>query len=75
MGHRLRAHGCELCGATEHCQVPQVRTLADLHRPGRRENPLWERRLAARHRKPLVVCPHCQEASPREWASWRRGKK
>lgn len=72
---RLRAQGCERCGATEHCPVHYVRKLADLHRPGRREKPLWVRRMAARHCKTLVVCPHCHEAMPREWASGRRVKK
>jgi group II intron reverse transcriptase/maturase len=72
---RLLAQVCELCGATEHCQVHHVRKLADLHRPGRREKPLWVRRMAARHRKTLVVCQHCHEAIHREWASWRRVKK
>lgn len=75
VGQRLLAQGCELCGATEHCQVHHVRKLADLHRPGRREKPLWVRRMAARHRKTLVVCHHCHEAIHREWASWRRVKK
>jgi len=72
---RLLAQVCELCGATEHCQVHHVRKLADLHRPGRREKPLWVRRRAARHRKTLVVCHHCHEAIHRAWASWRRVKK
>ena len=75
VGQRLLAQGCELCGATEHCQVHHVRKLADLHRPGRREKPLWVRRMAARHRKTLVVCQPCPEAIHREWASGRRVKK
>jgi hypothetical protein len=38
---RLLAQACELCGATEHCEVHHVRKLADLSKPGQREKPLW----------------------------------
>jgi Type II intron maturase len=69
---RLRAQVCEGCGTTAHCQVHHIRNLADLRRPGRREKPLWVQRMAARRRKPLVVCHTCHEAIHREWASQRR---
>jgi len=72
---RLLAQGCELCGATEHCQVHHVRKLADLHQAGRREKPRWVQRMAARHRKTLVVCQNCPEAIHQEWFSGRRVKK
>jgi Reverse transcriptase (RNA-dependent DNA polymerase)/Type II intron maturase len=63
---RLLAQACELCGATENCEVHHVRKLADLSQPGRREKPLWVRRMAARRRKTLVTCQRCHEAIHRE---------
>jgi hypothetical protein len=53
---RLLAQTCERCGATESCEVHQVRKLADLSTPGQRENPLWDWRMAARRRKTLILC-------------------
>jgi hypothetical protein len=72
---RLLAQVCELCGAVEHCQVHHVRKLADLYQAGRREKPFWVQRMAARHRKTLVVCQDCHEAIHQEWFSGRRVKK
>jgi hypothetical protein len=63
---RLLAQTCELCKATENCEVHHVRKLADLSKPGRREKPLWVRRMAARRRKTLVTCQRCHEAIHRE---------
>src|SRR5205085_2081813 len=64
---RLLAQKCELCGSEEGpFQVHHVRKLADLNRPGQSEKPLWVKRMAARHRKTLVVCEPCHEAIHRE---------
>jgi group II intron reverse transcriptase/maturase len=63
---RLLAQKCELCGAEGNCQVHHVRKLADLNQPGRSEKPLWVKRMAARHRKTLVVCQLCHEVIHRE---------
>ncbi len=63
---RLLAQKCELCGAEGNCQVHHVRKLADLNQPGRSEKPLWVKRMAARHRKTLVVCEPCHEVIHRE---------
>jgi len=60
---RLLAQHCELCGAKGNCQVPHVRKLADLSQPGRGEKPPWVKRMAARHRKTLVVCQECHEGA------------
>jgi len=69
---RLLAQACEVCGATESCEVHHVRKLADLSTPGRREKPLWVRRMAARRRKTLVLCQQCHEAIHRERPSRRK---
>ena len=58
---RLLAQACEWCGSTGNCEVHHVRKLADLSKPGRREKPLWVRRMAARRRKTLVTCQKCHE--------------
>jgi group II intron reverse transcriptase/maturase len=63
---RLLAQKCELCGAEGSCQVHHVRKLADLNQPGQSDKPLWVKRMAARHRKTLVVCQSCHEAIHRE---------
>jgi group II intron reverse transcriptase/maturase len=69
---RLLAQACEVCGAMESCEVHHVRKLADLSTPGRREKPLWVRRMAARRRKTLVLCQQCHEAIHRERPSRRK---
>jgi hypothetical protein len=63
---RLLAQTCELCGAQEQCAVHHIRRLADLHTPGRKEQPLWVQRMGAYHRKTLVPCRACHEALHRE---------
>lgn len=69
---RLLAQACELCGATEPCEVHHVRKLADLSKPGQREKPLWVRRMASRRRKTLVLCQQCHEEIHRERPSRRK---
>jgi hypothetical protein len=44
---RLLAQTCALCGAQEQCEVHHSRRLADLHKPGRKEKPLWVQRMVA----------------------------
>jgi hypothetical protein len=63
---RLLAQECELCGAEGDCQVHHVRKLADLDRPGRGEKPPWDKRMAARRRKTLVVCQECHQVIHQE---------
>jgi hypothetical protein len=58
---RLLAHTCERCGSPAHLEVHHVRTLADLHQPGRRERPAWLHLMAKRRHKTLVVCRRCHE--------------
>jgi len=69
---RLLADTCELCGSTENCQVHHIRKLADLNHPGQKEKPPWVMRMAARHRKTLVVCQRCHEEIHRERISRRK---
>jgi hypothetical protein len=63
---RLLAQTCELCGTQEHCAVHHIRRLADLHKPGRQEKPLWVQRRVAYRRQTLVTCRACHEALHRE---------
>src|SRR5262249_45593532 len=56
---RLLAQQCEVCGATEKLEVHHIRKLADLTVKGRREKPVWAKRMAARRRKTLVLCQRC----------------
>jgi group II intron reverse transcriptase/maturase len=59
---RLLADTCELCGSREDVEVHHIRALKDLNKPGRREKPFWQRVMAARNRKTLVVCRACHLA-------------
>lgn len=56
---RFLADKCELCGSKGKCEVHHIRKLADLNKEGRKEKPLWVRRMAARQRKTLMVCQKC----------------
>ena len=58
---RLLADACELCGSTEQVEVHHIRALKDLNPKGRKHLPEWAVRMAARHRKTLVVCRDCHE--------------
>jgi hypothetical protein len=69
---RLLAEQCELCGSTVYCEVHHIRKLADLHRPGQKDKPVWMKRMAMRRRKTLVVCQKCHEDIHRERPSRRK---
>lgn len=59
---RLLAGKCELCGIEdEPVEVHHIRKLADIDRPGRRPKTVWEKIMAARRRKTLVVCISCHQ--------------
>jgi group II intron reverse transcriptase/maturase len=58
---RLLAGKCELCEAEGPVQVHHIRKLADIDRAGRRPKANWEKVMAARKRKTLVVCKSCHE--------------
>ncbi|WP_268963621.1 group II intron reverse transcriptase/maturase [Reticulibacter mediterranei] len=58
---RLLADTCELCGSKKNIEVHHIRKMADLNVKGRREKPLWVKRMAERRRKTLVVCAECHE--------------
>ncbi len=69
---RLLAEQCELCGSELNCEVHHIRKLADLKQPGRKEKPLWVKRMAMRQRKTLVVCQKCHEEIHRERSARRK---
>ena len=53
---RLLAQKCELCGSLEDIEVHHIPKLADLKGRSR-----WEKVMAARRRKTLVVCLKCHQ--------------
>jgi ribosomal protein L40E len=59
---RLLAQICELCGATENIEVHHIRKLANLSRAGQLPKPDWQKAMATRQRKTLVVCQRCHQA-------------
>jgi len=59
---RLQADTCELCDSQEDIEVHHIRKLADLKKPGRKEKPVWVKRMIALRRKTLVVCRSCHIA-------------
>lgn len=69
---RLLAEKCELCSSTENLEVHHIRKLSDLNKPGRKEKPIWVQKMAAMHRKTLVVCKPCHLAihSGRTRSAW-----
>jgi len=56
---RLVCNTCELCGKTGPMKVHHIRKLADIDRPGHRPKEDWEKMMAARKRKTLIVCHEC----------------
>jgi hypothetical protein len=53
---RLLAKQCELCESKDNIEVHHIRKLADL----KGKSP-WEKVMAARRRKTLVVCQNCHQ--------------
>lgn len=58
---RLLADTCDLCGSHEQIEVHHLRALKDLQRKGQKDRPRWMRIMAARRRKPLIVCRTCHD--------------
>jgi group II intron reverse transcriptase/maturase len=61
---RLLAQVCELCGTTwqtDQIEVHHIRALKDLNRYTGHEKPEWVKRMAARHRKTLILCRTCHQ--------------
>jgi hypothetical protein len=58
--HRFLARRCEICQQPGPVQVHQVRKLADLAPPGQPAR-AWQRQMAQRRRKTLVVCQPCHD--------------
>jgi len=61
---RMRADRCEVCEAEGNCEVHHIRKLVDLRQrwAGRKEKPLWVKKMIALRRKTLVVCHSCHQA-------------
>jgi Reverse transcriptase (RNA-dependent DNA polymerase)/Type II intron maturase len=55
---RLQADCCEICESRDGVQVHHIRKLADLQKKGRTLD-LYERVMAGRRRKTLVLCRKC----------------
>jgi type IV secretory pathway TrbL component len=51
-----------MCDTTGQAEVHHIRALKDLIPKGKRAQPAWAKRMAARRRKTLVVCRACHEA-------------
>jgi len=58
---RLLADRCELCEGPGPLQAHHVHKLADIDRPGRTPKANWEKVMAARRRKTLMVCKGCHD--------------
>jgi group II intron reverse transcriptase/maturase len=56
---RLLAEQCELCDSRQHVEVHHIRSLRSLRKRGRAGPPAWVEKMAARHRRTLVVCRTC----------------
>jgi hypothetical protein len=56
---RVRANGCEVCGAREAVEVHHIRKLADLKDKSGRTVSAWKQYMVARQRKTLVLCRGC----------------
>jgi group II intron reverse transcriptase/maturase len=57
---RLLRNRCELCHTSGPVQAHHVAKLADLAHPGP-DQPLWDKLMATRRRKALVVCASCHD--------------
>jgi hypothetical protein len=69
---RLIKQKCEMCGRTAEelgalgpqlgrIEAHHIRKLANLKPKGRREPPLWVKRMIAMRRKTLIVCTECHD--------------
>jgi group II intron reverse transcriptase/maturase len=58
---RLLTEKCELCGREGPLVAHHIRKLADIDRPGRRPKATWEKIMAARKRKTLMICEECHK--------------
>lgn len=58
---RLLARECELCGMSGKIEIHHIRALKDLNQNGRKEKPLWVKKMAAMRRKTLAVCRACHQ--------------
>ncbi len=59
---RLLADKCEMCESDGMVEVHHVNALRNVMKKGRREKPVWFRRMAAMNRKTLITCIPCHKA-------------
>ena len=58
---RLLRNTCEVCGARDNVEIHHIRKLANLHKKGRKERPLWMQIMSARQRKSIPLCRKCHK--------------
>jgi hypothetical protein len=58
---RLLRNTCEVCGARDNVEMHHIRKLANLHKKGRKERPLWMQIMIARKRKSIPLCRECHK--------------
>lgn len=56
---KMLAEECSICGSRKKIEVHHIRGLKDLKTKGGREKPEWNKMMAKRKRKFLVVCREC----------------
>jgi hypothetical protein len=58
---RLLHDTCDVCGSTESIERHHIHKLADLHKEGRREKPLWMKIMISRKRQSMPLCRRCHD--------------
>ena len=58
---RLLHDTCDVCGSKEYIEMHHIHKLADLHKEGRREKPLWMKIMISRKRKSIPLCRRCHD--------------
>lgn len=72
---RLRAGTCELCESRADVEAHHTRRLKDLQTWDQGEQPEWAKRMAARHRKTLIVCRTCHDSIHNGRSTWQHLRK
>jgi len=67
---RLEANECEACGGDKKLEVHHIRKLADLWK--RKDLQIWEKVMAAKKRKTIVLCQKCHDDLHAGRLQWHR---
>lgn len=59
---RMEAEECEMCGLNGRVESHHVKKLKDLQKQGRKERPVWQKRMIALQRKTMWCCQECHQA-------------